>query len=434
MSTSISLISAARQGNATLLQQQLKTIDPEKEKDSQGSTAMHAAAEHNHVDAIELLHQKGAKLVDIANKQGWTPLMEASFRGHSTSMEKLVNLGANSTSSNEQGYTAQALALFRGYKTCAEQLPKDAYTEEFTKRKILAHFCSVGGQSQIGTRKFSLTGAYSPLMHEYVAHDLATFYETEPTFLSNQNKKKILHAYRSASKLKTAAEWTAIIQSGNLTILPAGWDRHAIDLVFYQNYLAICNRGEGVPSGSKTIEAFVIDRTKIDENIIQKILDQKSLSVTKASEFFYKELPKLLNNTVASKKDSLCTRVESIAPKPIKIGICTAGAAKASLRFCLWILRAYSFGRLPPEDFEKKIVSFAKDWSTHNRLERIYHYCASHFKDRQEPYADPDKGLVRVCLSKLSRRIEKRKLVSKLHLLFVSRIAGIRRAFSNNLR
>jgi hypothetical protein len=438
MSTSISLIAAAKVGDESLIKQHLGTgVDPEKEKDTDGGTAMHAAASHDHATAIELLHKKGAKL-DTATKKGWTPLMEASFRGHTKSLETLIGLGANPEGINEYGYTARALALFRGYKSCSELIPSDEYTEEFTQRKILAHFNGIGGQSWIGSRSFTLTGAFSPLMHEYVATDFESFLTTQSGFLSNQNKKKLLHAFRAAAKIKTADEWTASIQSGNLTILPAGWDSHAIDLVFYQNYMAICNRGEGIPKDSKTIDTFVIDRSKIDAKIIQKILDQKTLPASKASEFFYNELPKLLNSEGKKVKDDLCKRSDSIAPKPIKIGICTAGGAKASLRFSIWILRAFSYSRFPPVDFEKTVVRFVKDWSIHSRIERIYYYCTSHFKNSEEESSrtkpsSPDLGLVRNCLYKLGRRIYKQEGCSLLSL-FKARFAGLKRTYDPYLK
>jgi uncharacterized protein len=62
--------------------------------DRNGNTALHLAARHGHAPAISFLMDRNAP-VDGRSKDGWTPLMQASFAGHGTIIQQLIKAGAD---------------------------------------------------------------------------------------------------------------------------------------------------------------------------------------------------------------------------------------------------------------------------------------------------------------------------------------------------
>lgn len=62
--------------------------------DRNGNTALHLAARHGHASAAAFILDRGAS-VDGRSKDGWTPLMQASFAGHGTIIQQLIKAGAD---------------------------------------------------------------------------------------------------------------------------------------------------------------------------------------------------------------------------------------------------------------------------------------------------------------------------------------------------
>lgn len=62
--------------------------------DRNGNTALHLAARHGHAPAVAFLLDRNAP-VDGRSKDGWTPLMQASFAGHGTIIQQLIKAGAD---------------------------------------------------------------------------------------------------------------------------------------------------------------------------------------------------------------------------------------------------------------------------------------------------------------------------------------------------
>ena len=81
-------------------------------------TALHRAASNNKTAAIEMLVGKGLP-VDVQDKEGMTPFLQAAVDGHEESLQVLLRLGANlqQTTSNRThvGSSALMLAALNGF-------------------------------------------------------------------------------------------------------------------------------------------------------------------------------------------------------------------------------------------------------------------------------------------------------------------------------
>jgi ankyrin repeat protein len=76
-----------------------------------GATALYLAAEKGNIDAVKLLHEKGAEINTAVQSSGRTPLHIAAYRGNPKTCTLLVELGADETLRDEKGLTPPELAL-----------------------------------------------------------------------------------------------------------------------------------------------------------------------------------------------------------------------------------------------------------------------------------------------------------------------------------
>ena len=64
--------------------------------DSDGNTALHAAAANNRAACVGALLRAGAS-ANSTNSEGWTPLMQAVRHAHDAAMTALLHAGADAT-------------------------------------------------------------------------------------------------------------------------------------------------------------------------------------------------------------------------------------------------------------------------------------------------------------------------------------------------
>ncbi len=81
-----------------------------------GFTPLHAAAYVNAVEIAEQLLSSGADINDQMNKAGGTALSVASEEGHAGVVKVLIDHGADLEAAERNGYTPLTRALWRGHK------------------------------------------------------------------------------------------------------------------------------------------------------------------------------------------------------------------------------------------------------------------------------------------------------------------------------
>ncbi len=417
-------------------------------KDRRGDAALHIAAEKGDLVAVKILVNRGAH-INIRERKGYTPLhiairreyedivefflsqkksypshhsininarcyerkvtplLVAAYGCHFSIMRKLLNAGARFYQRDVEGLTAKALTVFNVCDDVNGILPMDAYTEEFVHRKALAHCFGFGGESQIGRTTFPLDGACSPFMHKMIYNQLDAFFQRSIGFLSPNDKKEILSAFALSDPSRPVRLVAEDIQNRRLVVVQAGWSEHAIDLVFYQNYLAICNRGEGVPNNHSSLEVFKIDSSIVSPEIVNEILDQKFVKRESASSYFYFTLPLMLNDKggLTREKDSLCNAIERFSPKYSKKGTCTFAAAKAAMRVAIMLVKMVPTRALNYRTIAALSVREAKNASTLGRILELEDYLKSH-TSKGKRREQPDLNLIKSAYDKAQKHVD----------------------------
>lgn len=102
--------------------------DPKAIVGTYGGTALHTAAQLGHASIVAALAKAGAP-VNLANKAGWTPLIETIVLGEGTSqhleaVKALLAAGANPNIADRSGASPLALARRKGFTAIAEAIAK----------------------------------------------------------------------------------------------------------------------------------------------------------------------------------------------------------------------------------------------------------------------------------------------------------------------
>jgi len=354
-------------------------------RDAEMQAPLHYAAKANQACAVRKLTSKkeAAILIDPYDKENTTPLIAACCRRNWDVAEALFDEGAKGLVRNDKGFTAKTICIFQGYHRLSEKMPYDPNITEFIKRKVVSHFHGFDQTSELQGKKFQLSGAFAPLMHEQIALNLESFFLecTQPSQFSHRHRQILLEAFYWAGIDNSSDVILERASKRGLTIIPAGWDQHAIDIVFFGSYMAICNRGEGIPWRCATIEAFKIAPSLITREIIDKIREQNLKKAVEASEFFYFGLPKALSKAGVVIQDQRCCLLKIMAPKPIKTGICTLACGKAALRCAGILLKTENLHPKNYQDIAKAVKYETKTWSLYSRVKVLKGYLDGHFKD-----------------------------------------------------
>lgn len=92
-------------------------------KQVHGTTALHLAAFHGHMNVMEILLKAGAD-IHARNVVGETPLLVATSKGHLHAVEWLLEKGADANLGNDQFYTPLMSASRAGCADCVDTLVK----------------------------------------------------------------------------------------------------------------------------------------------------------------------------------------------------------------------------------------------------------------------------------------------------------------------
>lgn len=134
----------------------------------------------------------------------------------------------------------------------------------------------------------------------------------------------------------------SMIQGGELCFLDTGWSEHAIQVVFFGNYMAICNRGEGTEH-CKPIMVYNIDPRSITPEKITPLLNENlsGLDAQSGIKFVYETFPQSIGGNL----DDAFQRIDALQPKFQKSDNCTLASKKAAVRFA-WMMLLHKRGLL----------------------------------------------------------------------------------------
>lgn len=306
---------------------------------NKGEAALHWAAigGKNSEEILSTLLSRGANINIQTQKEGWTPLHIAAGKGHLNLVEMLVSRGADIRLLSFSGSNALNLAMHYSHSNTARFLyskglrNNSANDHPVGQMRRLAGAWGIPGSVTIGGHQFERDSGSE------IRHPLLSMGDALEQYTTTQNSPnqipipaEIISAFRTAPDniLTPPAEIAKRIQQGELVVLRSGWKGHEVDVVFYQGYMVICNRGEGAKGDGDVcfLKAFKVNLKSVTPDLIQKIQTTPSLA-KKDSREFLKQLPIALS----AKEDDVTMFMDNISMKQQKDGFCPYNSAEASL-------------------------------------------------------------------------------------------------------
>lgn len=138
----------------------------------------------------------------------------------------------------------------------------------------------------------------------YASIELMKSLEAIPS-LSEEDREEFKNAFHGAATLDIMSEdairW---IQEGHFCTIPVGYrmmtEGHAVNLIFYKNHFAICNRGSRI-NGTRVIEHYIYDPSRINSHLIHflifnRYMKMPSIHLAEVHQhlYLYTILPKIL--------------------------------------------------------------------------------------------------------------------------------------------
>lgn len=257
---------------------------------------------------------------------------------------------------------------------------------EYQARKVLGHANSIKNQDHFPYEGCLTDAVNGSLMERAFADCLADL--PEDAGISKGERDRLKGAYLFTDRLRSAFKigghlLNAVeqIQRGDLVIVPTGFKRHRIEVVFFKGYYIICNRGMGAWT-TPTIRAYKIDPRKMTSELLKKILitekpnegflKSQKTRLYRLFNFFPSMAAKLSPNGKAF-QDTLCKRLEKISPKMQSVGNCTFTAPKTALRAALALMRVDVDDARTWDEIDA-IPKVAKTTSTAMRLQFLEDY------------------------------------------------------------
>lgn len=408
-------------------------------RNNEGQSPLFLAIGLNRQNIVELLLQSGAN-IEERDPLNLTPLLYAACAANVPLMTYLLNKGANI---NARGYDGFSIIHFtvvfqdaemirfllnRGANLNAlsnDGLPPLSYllymqvgvdpsfkqfietiggnwnaAQEIIDRKILAHIEGISGESHIDLSdelsiKFSLEG----LPHDVSMDKLVEYYESFIELNSTREKwnessvfeqiLSILEKYVDIDKIpsgpfvnsdKTVAGIAAKIRRGEAVVLIGGSKTHAINIIFIDDKIIICNRGAGSELEKKENDEASPELGKKEKVKAGVVYFYPADQVTEEFLSHFTE-----RSTTMKEFQKIFADLKLTPPiegdlgfnlQKQKVGNCTWASSKTAL-FAL--LREY-FG-----EEEQKIY---KDFTLYARIRALADYKRNHLSKEKKEYVD----------------------------------------------
>lgn len=310
-------------------------------------SGLHLAAESGNLAFLRRVFYGRERLINFKNYQNQTPLYFAVELGHIELLDFLIQKGADPKIRDNMGITPYMLCRMKGIPIPLRLAP---YCDELGYRlKMASLIWGMSGEASLerGT-SFKLDGGeISVPLSEKIGS--LSFLPSEVQVAFSQVK-----AERNAELIIRS------IKEGRLTLIPTGYNGHAMTLVFYQDLVFVCNRGEGAKGGA--LRCFRIKPDKIDSPaVIQKLLDMKYKEKEEALEYYYHSFPASLSS---GDELEITSQFLSLEPKQQSVGNCSAASTKLAIRAALAALVYKEGGDVSVvRAISKRATRELRDWS-----------------------------------------------------------------------
>lgn len=321
-----------------------------------GRAPLHMAIMYERTAIVQLLIDKRANL-ENASLGGKTPLHCAVMFRRRGIIQILLDARADVNAYDDDGYAPLHSACAKRCAPIMKLLVEYGATwnvpgYEAGEMKFLAAVWGIGGTTNINGKTVKRDGASGRKPELWVMGDALQMFV--PEIAAAFNADKDLDPRKRLGK----------IQSGALVVLKTGYEEHAITLVFYKGYFAICNRWE-----SKPTRVYKIDTSKVTRGLLKHINDLAFEGGATAMRFLYTELPHALRAT-QGKREPICLALNHGQRhlKAQKHGFCAYDSSEAALYTILALQTLRAGGNL-----REARVAY-KFYTTHFRFYFLHEY------------------------------------------------------------
>lgn len=352
-------------------------------QDFNGETALALAIEKGHLSIAKYLIEKGAN-PNILNINGDSPLMLAANDGYAELSEMLIKHGAEPDVINKdsQCFISEARQKLLFSKEYLSKFPANyELMKEETRTKGLGHSFKISGKSTVVDQSghvsaIDLEAGQSPFWYRKMFKATELLAARYPDLIPTSLKDSLCKLLKNASQIvhKSPEDLLKSIQNNDFTVLPANFKGHDAQVLVWNHYFIICNRGT---ASRHPVEVYTFDKNKLDLTTLQEIINS-SRTKSEFKELFFKKLPAVLNFqsdafTEALKKACLLPDQE--------VGNCTWESPET----LVWVFMQLEkiFEDIPhlvqkelssiPKDFDKKSIEAQKLFNNWLLLNQLYH-------------------------------------------------------------
>lgn len=292
----------------------------------------------------------------------------------------------------------------QNYKEITGLFPKDSLIKkiqkEIFKRMALSHFFNISGSTDITEANtgrhcatVDLEGWRSPQWFNLIEKYLHEFQQTYPNCL-----KSILEVVRNACRYEadhnsyTLRQNYEALKSRKGPFCSFGFFRHEVTLVVWEDWLAICNRGEGARGG---LEFFRFNSDKLDFETFKKLLELSHSTKENYEKVLYDEVAKKLEFT----KTKFVKDLEEYNNlfQEQEVGNCSLVSPITGL-YALCLIVNASMMKISPVSLEFRMKE-ALDWYIKwLNFQRMCVLARSIEPLKNDPHFKPDHELISKCL------------------------------------
>jgi len=272
----------------------------------------------------------------------------------------------------------------------------EAFSQDFQGREylqLLAHLWDVSGLSRLGIEEMHLEGLRQPYFSHQILTSLQAFIKDSSEAIPSKEAEILTEMFETGLRFPAASDAPAMLKrfrADKPLLIHTGFVGHAVDVVFYGDYLIVNNKGGETRN---PIEVWKIDRDKVSEDVIEEIIQQFY-----RPQETYLDCLERIRSTLGGFRDPLAGLMMASYPMyPIQtIGNCSWESQETAVWSVLTLHRLV--GKVAPNNPEsihviESVSEIFEHWLQFTMVDALESYLKDHAADTPETEYPLDRAL-----------------------------------------
>lgn len=325
------------------------------------------------LDLIKFLISKGAD-PNVVDSKGDLPIFNILKNPpiDLSILNLLIQAGASLTALTKDGVQVSAEIKFHGIDLHSPDTER--YDEEYLLRKVLSGSWGIKHKSpmEAGGPPISFQGGTGEFGKIQNIELLKGYKDQIGSFADLDDLFQVIEEATNAS-CKNPKEVAKLFKDGKPLIFNTGWSEHVVSVVFYDDYMLVCNRGD--VRKESAVSVFKINRESFDlteENILR--MQMANAPSIGGAQFLYEVLPLSLGYD-RNEQDPIAEIIEShCLRKDQKTGNCWWLGPKTANMALIMIKSLVDQQSTPYEEVLRTGDIIYKHYSEYSRLMLLKKY------------------------------------------------------------